>query len=336
MRDLPVNSHPSTVNALWIRLRRFPALQTPHTLATRTLDARESAGLAERLGDPALVWYAASQLAIVHFEAGDLPESDRWFTRVAKLADDAGHRHFQWLATFMRAVRAQYAGRLAEAESLAVQALEHGDGSEHEAHPNFWFQLLQIRDDQGRLGEMAQPLAVGARGIDRPLLRAMLAHVACERGDHAEAHRLLQQDRFEAMPEDAVWPLTTTFFAETAAGVGDVASAARLLELLAPFRGQVAYSSNASRGAIARYTGLLAATLGRFDEAAADLERAAALHDATSAPVWLARTWLDAAHVEQARGGSTRRARELVARASHLAESHGALGVARRAATLAA
>lgn len=258
-------------------------------LLGRSADPRTRCELLVRLGaaeraaaDPALVWYAASQRAIVHFEAGELAESERWFDRVTKLADDAGHRHFQWLAAFMNAGRAQYAGRLADAESLAEKALQHGDGFEHEARPNFWWQLLQIRDDQGRLEEMAEALAIGVRDIDRPLVRAMLAHVACETGDTDEAHRLLRQDRFEIMAEDAVWPVATTLFAEAAAGLGDTASAARLLPLLAPFRSQVAYSSNATRGAIARYTGLLAA------------------------------------------------------RAAHLADAHGAVGVARRAATLAA
>jgi tetratricopeptide (TPR) repeat protein len=125
--------------------------------------------------------------------------------------------------------------------------------------------------------------------------------------------------------------------AEVAAALGDGDRAATLLELLAPWaaRSIVFDYGWAFLGSAARPAGLLAAALGRHDEAVRHLEQAYEADARTGAQAWLAHDLALLGHALSARAesGDSTRAADLLARAEALSER---LGIAALPGALAA
>ena len=100
--------------------------------------------------------------------------------------------------------------------------------------------------------------------------------------------------------------------------LGDVASADHLYRLLEPWAARnISDRAEAIRGSAARYLGLLAATAGRWAEAAEHYENALVENERMGFRPWLARTQDDFAQMLRARGelGDEERAAELQAAA---------------------
>src|SRR5207237_1063180 len=91
-----------------------------------------------------------------------------------------------------------------------------------------------------------------------------------------EAHELGL--RGEQPDAELGWLLRTTLLADVSAKLDHLESAAVLYERLRPHRGQLAIRPPGGTGSVDRHLGELAITLGRFDEAARHLRRAAALY----------------------------------------------------------
>src|SRR4029079_16647447 len=87
------------------------------------------------------------------------------------------------------------------------------------------------------------------------------------------------------------------------ARLDDGPGAARLHDLLAPFAHQFVFTAAGAWGSVNHYLGLLAATLGRLDEADSPFGAPAAVHERIGAPTWLARTRLEWARMLLARSG---------------------------------
>src|SRR5262249_46728495 len=128
--------------------------------------------------------------------------------------------------------------------------------------------------------------------------------------------------------------------AETCAVLDDRARAAVLYDLLAPFADQylVAGPGAACFGAAARVTGLLAATLERWDDALAHLDAAVRLNERMGALAWVAQSVTDRARVLVARDapGDREVAGASLAQARALATRLDLRAVATAAETLAA
>jgi DNA-binding SARP family transcriptional activator len=156
-------------------------------------------------------------------------------------------------------------------------------------------QLLFLRGEQGRLGEM-RPL-VEQHVKREPRVTAFscaLAWILAETGHTTEASiqlRALVGGGVVRVPRDLTWTTSLCLLAETAATVGDPQSAAVLLAQLVAYRGQVAVLSQgvAVAGAFDRYIGLMQAVLG--DGAArSNFEAALVLETSLCAPPLVART----------------------------------------------
>ena len=151
----------------------------------------------------------------------------------------------------------------------------------------------------------------------RPVFRCVLAHLYAGTGRRAEAQRLLDDlgvDDFASLPFDQEWLYGMSMLAETAASLGDVASADHLYRLLEPWASRnISDPAEAIRGSAARYLGLLAATAGRWAEAAEHYENALVENERMGFRPWLARTQDDFAQMLRARGelGDEERAAEL-------------------------
>jgi hypothetical protein len=230
-------------------------------------------------------------------------------------------------------------GLLDETERLAQDAARIAiESGEPEAAAFFAGQLLNIRFEQGRLGELEPLIAEQVKanpGI--PAFRGALALARCEAQMLDQAAEVLSVDAatgFAELGYDSNWLAGIVIYAETAAQIGDTAAAETLHGLLGPYRGQIAFNSATVWGTVERHLGNLERVLGRNADAERSLASAAEVHERIGAPIWLARTRVDLASLLAGRGD--RGARTLLEQALATARDLGCAGIERRATELLA
>jgi len=123
--------------------------------------------------------------------------------------------------------------------------------------------------------------------------------------------------------------------AEACALLADERPAQRLYQLLLPRDGLCVLGGRGVyfRGAVARYLGLLATTLGRCDHAVRHHEEGLATNTRAQAPPWIARSLLDLARALLARGypNDQHRVDELLQQCESLARNMGMRSLLRQA-----
>jgi tetratricopeptide (TPR) repeat protein len=192
-------------------------------------------------------------------------------------------------------------------------------------------QLYLLRRAQGRLGEVEDLVR---RSLDEyptyPIWHCVLANSEAELGHIAHA-----RDAFETLaakglanlPFDEEWLISLGLLTETASILGDAERAAVLYPMLLPYGDRVAVSyPEISTGSVARYLGLLTATMERWDDAERHFENALETNGRIGARPWLAHTQEDYARMLLTRGlpGDEQRALELLA---HARRSYRSLGM---------
>jgi eukaryotic-like serine/threonine-protein kinase len=197
-----------------------------------------------------------------------------------------------------RAGQALLAGRLDEADRLAAEALAIGRRA-HDPVVGVYHMIVLVGLfwEQGRLPELEATLR---RFVDRfPAnlgWRATLAVLLCEagRGDEARGHlERLAADDFAGLPRNHLYLYHLAVLAITCHALGDRPRAARLYELLLPYADRnvlVARLPLGTLGSASHHLGLLAATLSRWDEAAAHFQAAIEAHARMGAAPLLARS----------------------------------------------
>jgi DNA-binding SARP family transcriptional activator len=245
--------------------------------------------LAARLGDDRLLDAASLPRAEALLAAGDLDGIDQ-FADVQER--DAGHQRMPyrwWLSLMVRAMRAIMRGEFAAGERLTEQALAYGrdmlGAGTSLAHST---QLIFLRWLQGRPGDVRgiveqlvrEPLGQGWRSL------LPLAYPGQRR--QAEARRDLDAaaaDRFAGRRSG----VEVVGLVGSCALLGDAAAAARLHDLLLPYRGwHLGAGPMVYLGAGDHHLGVLAATAGRWDHAERRLLAAMVAHRRLGAKPWLA------------------------------------------------
>jgi eukaryotic-like serine/threonine-protein kinase len=148
---------------------------------------------------------------------------------------------YLWNAAMWRAMRALLDGHLGRADELASEALAAGlQGEGVTALRYYEIQLLAIRREQGRIGELESAARqLVAANPQLPAWRAALATLLCEAGGHDEARyefELLAADGFVGIPQDGDWMIAIALLADSCTELGDAERAARLYEVLLPYR----------------------------------------------------------------------------------------------------
>ncbi|MGA3221547.1 MAG: hypothetical protein ABSE77_21170 [Acidimicrobiales bacterium] len=114
----------------------------------------------------------------------------------------------------------------------------------------------------------------------------------------------LAVEGFRALPRDNEWLLGVALASEARSGLRDAERAAVLYQQLEPFERRHALGNpEGSLGAICRYLGLLAQTLGSLDQAEHHLRTAIALNERMGARPWVAHSRFDLARVLSQRDG---------------------------------
>jgi tetratricopeptide (TPR) repeat protein len=318
-------------HVLWAR---HAVLWTPELLEEHRANAAELEAAAEALDDPVSLFWAGCDRILVSMWSGEIEATDRALASNAAIAERVGQPLLRWVVLWYGSWRAHLAGRLDEAEALAVGAAQVGTAAgQADAQVFLVGQLVHIRWDQGRLEELV-PLLAGAleQNPGLPIFRAWLALASCEHGNLDDAARYLAGSagaRFEDVPHDILWVSTTCIYAEVCRWLGAREPAAVLYDALAPYADQLIFTATILGGSVERHLGQLAATLGRHADAERHFAQACAVHERVGAPGYLARTRVDWANALLERGGAgdAERAGELLEQAVQAARELGAAGI---------
>jgi DNA-binding SARP family transcriptional activator/tetratricopeptide (TPR) repeat protein len=322
--------------------RRRALWDAPH-LQDRIEASTEMLTLARQIGNLELQLQAHAWLVVDLLERGDRDAVDAQMEAFSAGADRLRQSLFEWTGIVWRAMRALLAGALDRADRLASEALAAGAPAEAVTASQYYaIQVLAIRRDQGRMGELEQALREAvADNPGRVAWRAGLANMLCEEGRLDEAReefeRLAAHD-FEDVPRDLDWMIAMTLLSEVCAELGDAERAALLYERLEPYAdvNVVIGLAAACLGSAAGFLGKLAATMGRGELAVKHFERAMAANLELQAPGCLARVQLDYARAIATLAPGDPRAGQLLDAAAEAAERQGLGAVARKIAALRA
>ncbi len=275
--------------------RRCLTIAEPATVGERLQLTAELTRLAERLDEPIVRLRAAAERARVLFEAGRA-EAVQEAERVIALAPRTGSAFARYLATSMQALLLQREGRLDEAEAEALHGAEQGAGVVPDAVAIFGAQILPVRWDQGRLGELADWAAQASAEPGAQLgHRALVPLALIEAGRIEEARRALEAGVADGLPVDAnvLFMVGATLWGEACLRLGHAGGAALSLERLLPWREQYVFTGVSLMGSVARLCAGLAALLDRADEARALYVLAETVDERVGAAGPLARTLID-------------------------------------------
>ncbi|HEY2397861.1 MAG TPA: AAA family ATPase, partial [Solirubrobacteraceae bacterium] len=205
--------------------RRRVLWDAPH-LAERIEVSTEMLTLARHIGNLELQLQAHAWLVVDLLERGDLDAVDAQLDAFEAGADRLRQPLFEWNALMWRAMRALLAGSLSLADQLAAEALAAGGPVEAVTASQYYaIQLLGIRRDQGRMGELEQAARkLVEENPARPAWRAAVATMLCEEGRLDEAReefsRLAAGD-FEDIPKDLDWIIAMTLLSDVCADLDD-------------------------------------------------------------------------------------------------------------------
>jgi AAA ATPase domain len=282
----------------------------PGTAAERLRIAAELAVTAAAAGETELLLEAHLSRLVALLELGD-PAFAAQLDAFSTLAEDAAIPRYLYMARSRRATLASLTGPLELASELIEAAAAYGERiGEPDAWPVQASQLAGLaflRHDWARISALA---AARGRSLTPPEFTL-----------HEQAWRLVEAGEREAaatlvasLPDRPVvyrWrhAVLLTADAELAAVVGDRPRCAALYQRLQPLAGQFAVVAAAvfSTGPVALQLGLLAAALGRWEDAARHLEDAVARCDRLGARLHGDRARTELERVRAACGGASAR-----------------------------
>ena len=267
----------------------------PGNAAGRLAMASQIAELAGTLQDLELLAEAHLLSAADLLELAD-PRFQAELAEFLRIAPDLGQPRLRYAARTRLATQALLAGRAAETERLIAEAAALGrEIGEPDAADVELAQLWELRGLQGRRAELrAQTEALFPD--DTPQGRFFRAMLLLEQGDRegaeAAAGLLLDTAAPAGIPADRNWLVSFTFAAELAAALGSLAACRWLYDTLAPHAAEAAVVGTAIvfRGVVDHHLGVLAAVLGRPEEARGHLERAVAANERLGARPWALRS----------------------------------------------
>jgi hypothetical protein len=299
---------------------RFWAAWWPENPEERLELAQEMVHIADGLGDGERLIDAQLMLWLSHTELADMTSARREAAEMMRLVTELRQPGHRWLGIAPRALMALMEGDFGAAEGLIA---EESDPGAHFtlARDNVSaarFHRFLLRREQGRLAEIEDEVRESIHEFPwYPLHRSALACLLVDLGREGEARAAVEElarDEFAALYPDNEWLLGTSMAAEAAARLGMEDAARVLYRQMAPSAGRHAIGhAEGSVGAVDRYLGLLAATLGRPDDAARHLEDAVHVNERMGARPWTAHSRHDLAEVLHARDapGDRVRATEL-------------------------
>jgi DNA-binding CsgD family transcriptional regulator/tetratricopeptide (TPR) repeat protein len=290
-------------------------------------EARE---LGEELGNTeiraeAIAWRAPTFVALC-----DLESARRDVAALRETAERTAQPFWLNVAEHYGSALALSEGRLEEAEHLALRSHEWSRLlTGRDATGVYGIQMFSLRREQGRLAELAPVIRILAGddrrgGPWRPGLVAVLAELGME----AEARRELARIAADGLDpyRETLWLTSLTYLTDVSAALGDEVTAALVYPELEPLGGGNVMIGHlvSCYGAVDRYLGMLAATLGEADRAVRHFELALELNRRMGAATWTAHTAYEYGRFLLGRGrGNRAEAAALLGEAASLARRVG-------------
>jgi DNA-binding CsgD family transcriptional regulator len=210
------------------------------------LPERLSAGLAvldiaTRLGDQDLLFRAHQWLVPDRFQAGELALVSADVEQMAAIAEARRNPLQRWWVLIYRGLLTGFAGRDAEAEGLAHEAVALGRRLGQPAADAYLVgQLSRIYWRAGRLAELeddiARALARFPGLVTLRCIRALANAAAGRRADAASEVGALVADGFAALPRDSLYLASLAIMAEASVTCRAAALAPPILAALTPYR----------------------------------------------------------------------------------------------------
>jgi hypothetical protein len=271
---------------------RFAAIMWPENPEERLDLARELTDLAEKNDERERAVSGRLFEAVALLDLGLVAEARTKVDSLARGAKTLRQPNQLYVAQVMGTFIDLIEGNFSRAENTILAALDGGFSSRDEFSTTRSHFFL-LRREQGHLADIEDFVRVSVREFPwYPMHRSALVCLLAELGRDREARQLLDEisyDRFSMLHRDNMWLLGMVLASEACAMLRDQDAAAVLYEQLLPFAGRHAVGwAEGSMGAVDRYLGLLAATLGKDDDAANHLEKAIAVNDAMGARPWTA------------------------------------------------
>ena len=282
------------------------AITAPDTVAERLALTAEALEAARRADDQTLQFWSALNRSVVLCQSGEPGDAGDLLVLSRDIADRLGQPLVLWCQTLRESARAILAGDLATAERLAIAARKMGsETGQSDSAVMFGAQIGPIRVMQGRAQEIVERAAgFAARNPWFPAFLAQV-YVDLDRHDEARSVlEPLVADGFASLSKYQVsWLLSMTSAAYAASGIGWPEAAEMLYQALRPFADQIPHVAVTTSGCqVNHYLGLLAASLRRDCEAEFYFAQAAAAHERIGAVWGLAMTRLAWGRFLAARG----------------------------------
>ena len=325
-----------------VLLARDYTITAPNNATERFTATAQLLEIAEQLGDPVLASRALSLRFKAAMELADVAEAERSLARNRELVAQLGQPGLTWAAMHHDAtLRVLHADDRAEAAAIAAQEF----GLVTIGRPDINFLSLghwrTLRWDQGRLDEFEDWTLQVVERTQIPVAKAFYALVLLETDQMEAAASVFDElaaTGFAHPTHNVGWLMFVTECAWACSRLGRDDCVPRLRAKLEPYAEQLVVGSFAGwvTGPVAFYLGLLATTVGDWENAEAHFTSAAATHERIGAPTWLARNRLEWARMLLARrgDGDAERACELLGQALATARQLGLGNVERRAVAL--
>ena len=316
----------------------FGPLMAPSAHQQSMLRTAEALRLAQRVGDPVLLFFAALWRSIVAHIDGNIDETDRCLEIMEAKAAQLDQPVLTWLSTMFRAMREILAGNTGVAEELVTQSFQLSmEANQPDAEIFFGSQFVCLSVQRGTteaLLPLAQQLTTNAPNITGTI-RAYLAMELAESDRIAEAAGLLEEFAAAAfeLPFDGFWLTGMVHYASAAIAVGDRNYAEPLFDRLSRYADLACSAGPTADGPVSYFLGGLATVLERYDEADVYFARSAAMCDRMGARFFAARTDLSWGMMlaERRAPGDANKARDLLTRTHSAAVANGYGTVERRA-----
>ncbi|MGO9877407.1 MAG: AAA family ATPase [Acidimicrobiia bacterium] len=243
-----------------------------------------------------------------YLELGDLTAADHAAKIFERRAETSGFATDRYYPAVWRATRATIRGDFDQAEELANEAALIGRASARgpDAVAGVWAaQLFAVRLFDGRLDELRDIVDQTAElNVSRPIWNAAAAFMHLELDETSAARSHLEQVRsrgFNHLPDTLDLPLTLALSAWVAARVGTLDDCRRIYRRLRPYSDlcivQGGPAPSVFAGPATYPLAMLAARLGREEEAHELLDQAITSAGRIHATVWLERMAQDRARL---------------------------------------
>lgn len=281
----------------------------PEKIGRRIEAVNEMVRLAKEIGVEDKFVRAYSTSVGEHLAIGDMQSVKTAIDTGLPFAEKSRQPFWLYVIQTQQAMQAMLAGNFSKGMQLAQQALATGQQMEIEnVDGTFGIQMFTLQRELGGL----QGLAPIVRNFveSNPAAttwRPGLALIYCDLGLEAEAREqfdFLATNDFAGIAQDSLWAGSMAYLAEVCAFLGDTARADILYRLLLPYARQciVVGLAVVCYGAAARYLGLLAATMSRWEEAEQHYKVALEINTNMEAKPWIAHTQFQYADMLLAQG----------------------------------